>query len=249
MSGRKLFIIIFCFYPMAIFASSSLEVLQAVRSKLPLLRDSPTGAIDAEGKYTKDARKGLNCSGFSKWIIDGFYFPLAKNEPEKYISLRMLREKHLQERGSPDILIYEKSRDPYFGLDWTRNLAVELGKKRKENPSYKTYDIVNSTVEIYMENRGYPLTQIEKVLKEQAILYPEKIYLGSINGMYGSTPSLWQHYHVAIFIPYYKENELKIAVLERNKETSFSYLIKRYPNTYCHLVGILLEGEFELMEP
>ena len=53
----------------------------------------------------------------------------------------------------------------------------------------------------------------------------------------------------SVFIPYYGNDVLKITVLERNKETSFKYLLQSYPNTYCHLVGISTEGEFELMEP
>ena len=213
------------------------------------LNDSSIGAIDADGLYLKNSNHGLNCSGFAKWIVDGFYYPLAKNEPEKYISIQKLRTKHLEERGTPDILIYENSRDPYFGLDWTRNLAVELGKKRGENPSYKSYDVTDSSIATYVMNCGYPIWKIEKVLEEQEKLHTGRIYLGSINGYFGENPKLWQHYHVAVFIPYYEKDVLKIAVLERNKETSFSYLQERYPNTFCHLVAISTEGDFELMKP
>ena len=231
------------------FALTSYEILNKIRDSLTLLHDSPTGAIDADGKYTKGSNDGLNCSGFAKWIIDGFYYPLAKNDEEKYISIQRLREKHFAERGTRDILVYEESRDPYFGLDWTRNLAVELGKKRGENSSYKTYDVTDSTISEYVPNCGYPLSKIEAVLIEQEKLRPGRIYLGSVNGMYGSEPSLWQHYHVVVFVPFYEDGVLRIAVLERNKETSFVYLQKRYPQTYCHLVYISTEGEFELMQP
>lgn len=227
------------------------KIIGSIRKNINFIKDSPIGAIDAEGKYTQEqgAEIGLNCSGFAKWIIDGFYYPLSRNEPEKYISIQKLRTKHLEERGTPDILIYENSRDPYFGLDWTRNLAVELGKKRGENPSYKSYDVTDSSIATYVMNCGYPIWKIEKVLEEQEKLHTGRIYLGSINGYFGENPKLWQHYHVAIFIPYYDGKKLKIAVLERNKETSFSYLLKRYPNTFCHLVAISTEGEFELMKP
>lgn len=231
------------------YTLSSFEILQEIGEKIPLLKDSPVGVIDANGNYTSDSNNGLNCSGFAKWIVDGFFYPLAKDETEKYISIQKLRTKHLKERGTPDILIYEDSRDPYFGLDWTRNLAVELGKKRGENPSYITYDVTDSTVYDYVKNCGYPLWKIEKVLKEQELLHPGRIYFGSINGYYGESPKLWQHYHVAVFIPYYENNVLKIAVFERNKETSFDYLLRRYPNTFCHLVAFSTEGEFELMKP
>lgn len=250
MYKKKYFIIILViFFSRLLFATSPEYVLKEVRLKLNQLRDSSSGAIDSEGNYTRESDKGLNCSGFAKWIIDGFYYPLAKNEPEKYISIQKLRTKHLEERGTPDILIYENSRDPYFGLDWTRNLAVELGKKRGENPSYKSYDVTDSSIATYVMNCGYPIWKIEKVLEEQEKLHTGRIYLGSINGYFGENPKLWQHYHVAIFIPYYDGKKLKIAVLERNKETSFSYLLKRYPNTFCNLVAISTEGEFELMKP
>lgn len=250
MKFRKLLVLlVFVFIVLDCYAISSNNLVYKIRNKLSLLTDSPTGAIDSKGNYTKGSGNGLNCSGFAKWIIDGFYYPLTEGLSERYISLKALREKHPEERGSKEILKYEDSRDPYFGLDWTRNLAVELGKKRGEETSYKKYDVTDSTISEYVMNCGYPLKKIEEVLLEQEKLHPGRIYLGSINGLYGNNPSLWQHYHIAIFIPYYENNELKIAVLERNKETSFSYLQKRYPGTYCHLVGITIEGEFELMKP
>lgn len=233
----------------SLFALSNFDILNKIRVNLVALQDSPIGSIDSEGKYIKGSNNGLNCSGFAKWIVDGFYYPLAKNDTEKYISIQKLRTKHLEERGTPDILIYENRRDPYFGLDWTRNLVVELGKKRGENPSYKSYDVTDSSISPYIMNCGYPLTKIEEILKEQEKLHLERMYLGSINGYFGKKPKLWQHYHIAIFIPYYENSELKIAVLERNKETSFNYLLQRYPNTYCHLVGFSTDGDFELMEP
>ncbi len=246
---KYFFLIIGILFFSPLYAEENNKILNDIRNKTSKLQDSSYGAIDADGRYLRATNKGLNCSGFAKWIVDGFYYPLAKNDPEKYISIQKLRTKHLEERGTPDILIYENSRDPYFGLDWTRNLAVELGKKRGENPAYKTYDVTDSSIVTYVMNCGYPIWKIEKVLEEQEGLHPGRMYLGSINGYFGEDPKLWQHYHIAVFIPYYENDVLKIAVLERNKETSFSYLLERYPNTYCHLVAISTEGEFELMEP
>jgi len=245
---KFLYLLLFLNFSTA-FAEVNNEILKEIRLFLPQLKDSPTGAIDADGNYTKDRIQGLNCAGFAKWVVDGFYYPLARNETEKYISLRNLRKKHLTERGTQDILVYENSRDPYFGLDWTRNLAVELGKKRGENPSYKTYDINDSAIDEYVTDRGYRLDKIESILIEQSSFNSNRIYLGSINGIYGKNPKLWQHYHVVVFVSYFDNGNLKIAVLERNKETSFSYLQKRYSNTYCHLVAISTDGDFELTLP
>lgn len=232
-----------------IYAESSYTVYKKILDKLPDCRDSATGAIDSDGNYTKGSDNGFNCSGFAKWIIDGFYTPLCSDNEPKYISLIQLRKKHLDKRGTQDILIYEDSRDPYFGLDWTRNLAVELAKKRGENPEYKSFDVIESKVYKYVNNCGYPLLKIEEIIKEKANEKTNYIYLGSINGFFGDNPKLWQHYHIAVFIPYYENDVFKIAVLERNKETSFKYLLSRYPNTWCHLVEISTEGLYELKAP
>ena len=247
---KKAFVfVLVLIFPFSIWSIAPKELYKVISLNVVKLKDSSIGAIDADGRYLKNTNNGLNCSGFAKWIVDGFYTPLCKDYEQKYMSIQKLRKKHLTERGTPDILIYENSRDPYFGLDWTRNLAVELGKKRGENPAYKTYDVTDSSIVTYVMNCGYPIWKIEKVLIEQEELHPGRMYLGSINGYFGEEPKLWQHYHIAVFIPYYENDVLKIAVLERNKETSFSYLLERYSNTYCHLVAIPTEGEFELMEP
>lgn len=246
---KKILYVIFNILCLNCFSIEPDNLICEIRKVLQNLNDSSIGAIDADGLYLKNSNHGLNCAGFAKYIVDGFYTPLCKNGEQKYMSIQNLRKKHLAERGTPDILIYENSRDPYFGLDWTRNLAVELGKKRGENPAYKTYDVTDSSIVTYVMNCGYPIWKIEKVLEEQEGLHPGRMYLGSINGYFGEDPKLWQHYHIAVFIPYYENDVFKIAVLERNKETSFSYLLERYPNTYCHLVAISTEGEFELMEP
>ena len=238
-----------CLSCLLTYCVSPSEVLNLIREKLPKLRDSNIGAIDSEGKYTKGSGRGLNCSGFAKWVIDGFYTPLTKDDEPKYMSIQTLRTKHFSERGKEETLPYEKTREPYFGLDWTRNMAMELGKKRGEDAKYKSYDITQSEVAEYVMNCGFPTDKIESVLLEQGKLKSNSIFLGSINGMFGKKPTLWQHYHVAVFVPHVENDELSIIVLERNKETSFEYLLKRYPNTYCHLVEITTQGEYSLMEP
>ena len=243
-----LFAAVFCFVQLLI-AEPNESVYHKILEKLPLCRDSKIGAIDAGGSYTKNSGKGFNCAGFAKWIVDGFYAPMAKNGEKKYISLSAVRKKHIGRRGCTYTLIYEQSRDPYFGLDWTRNLAMELGSRRGESCSYNEYDVTCSDVCEYIKDCGYPLDRLEEIIKERSKINSDKIYLGSINGFFGENPKLWQHYHVAVFIPYYKDGELRIAVLERNKETSFEYLQKRYSNTFCHLVAIENCGKFELMTP
>ena len=46
-----------------------------------LIPDSSVGVIDATGKYISEQNGsfGLCCSGYAKWIADGFYYPLRKS--------------------------------------------------------------------------------------------------------------------------------------------------------------------------
>ena len=137
MKKKLIMFFLLLFSLQTMFSTSSNEVLASIKALLGELKDSSSGAIDSEGNYTKDSGNGLNCSGFAKWIVDGFYYPLTEGLSERYMSLKLLREKHPEERGPKEILMYEDTRDPYFGLDFTRNMAVQLGKKRGENTFYK----------------------------------------------------------------------------------------------------------------
>lgn len=252
--NKKLFFLSFSlFVSSSLYSVSNNELIIEIRKKIQYLKDSPVGAIDSEGKYTLDSDNGLNCSGFIKWLADGFYMPLRrqKGEVPLYMSIQALRIKHPNSRGDRYTNLFEEHRDPYFGLDWTRNIAVLLATLRN-NQSYdiEDFDVRDSEIVSYIEDRGYPIEDIEKVIINQAKKNTNQLFLCSISGPFGENPRLHQHYHVCAFIPYYDmEDELKIAVFERNKETSFDYLKSRYPETYCHLVWISIEGDFELIVP
>ena len=220
-----------------------------------LIPDSSVGVIDATGKYIneKDDSFGLCCSGYAKWIADGYYYPLRKkNHPRlQYMSIRKLRQIYPALRGDKQSYQYEMSREPFFGLDWTRNIARELAEEKyKHNFFYNSFDVTHSFKIKYEKDRGFPIEKIPEVLKEQTLLYPNRWYLVSINGEFGENPTLIQHHHIAVFFPYINKDGLfRLPVLERTRRTSFEYLISRYPNTYCHLVWIELDGKIELNLP
>ena len=220
-----------------------------------LIPDSSVGVIDATGKYIneKDDGFGLCCSGYAKWIADGYYYPLRKkNHPRlQYMSIRKLRQIYPALRGDKQSYQYEMSREPFFGLDWTRNIARELAEEKyKQNFFYNSFDVTHSFKIKYEKDRGFPIEKIPEVLKEQTLLHPNRWYLVSINGEFGENPTLIQHHHIAVFFPYInKDGIFRLPVLERTRRTSFEYLISRYPNTYCHLVWLELDGKIELNLP
>ena len=220
-----------------------------------LIPDSSVGVIDATGKYIneKDDNFGLCCSGYAKWIADGYYYPLRKKNHSRlrYMSIKKLRKIYPALRGDNQTFQYEKSREPFFGLDWTRNIARELAEEKyKQNFFYNSFDVTHSFKAKYEKDRGFPIEKMPEVLKEQTILYPNRWYLVSINGDFGKNPTMIQHHHIAVFFPYFnKDGIFRLPVLERTRRTSFEYLISRYPNTYCHLVWMELDGKFELNLP
>lgn len=73
-----------CFY---LFSMEPVNIIYEIRKVLPKLNDSPIGAIDADGKFLDKSNNGLNCSGFAKWIVDGFYTPLCNDDESKYTSI------------------------------------------------------------------------------------------------------------------------------------------------------------------
>lgn len=233
------------------FLDNYLKIIKTIRKKLPYLVDSETGAIDAKGKYTNSKDKpGLNCAGFAKYIADGFYSPLKRklSPKEPFMSLQVLRQRHLDFRGDSFTSQWEWQRDPYFGLDWSRNIALCLGKIRNNTiTNCEDYDIRNENIWKYSEDIGYPSEYIEEILMDLAKTHPNRWYIASVNGWYGSDPELWQHHHVVCIFPYYdKEGKFYPIVFERNRETSLASVMHRYPGSFMHLVWISAEGSFQL---
>ena len=176
-----------------------------------LIPDSSVGVIDATGKYIneKDDNFGLCCSGYAKWIADGYYYPLRKKNHSRlrYMSIQTLRKTYPFLRGNKSTFQYEQSREPFFGLDWTRNIANELAKEKyKQNFLYNSFDVTHSFKGEYVKDRGFPIEKIPEILKEQTKLYPNRWYLVSINGEFGENPTLIQHYHIAVFFPYFNKD-------------------------------------------
>jgi len=233
------------------------DIIALLRVRLPFLEDADDGVQDSEGRFVliKNGVKqeeavngGLNCSGFAKWITDGFYYPLTG----RYLDIEKLKVKNLDFRGNRWSLPYEEERDPYFGLDWSRNLAVNLliaqsgAEEQQGHVDPESADLRQVDFFTYIEDVGYPVADLETMLFTAAFRNPGIIYLGSINSEYGKEPRLHQHFHIVVLLPYFTANgDFRIAVMERNTESSTASLIKRYPVDFIHLVRLNTWGVFQ----
>jgi hypothetical protein len=225
------------------------KVVETIRNKLPLLGDVEDGAMDEKGEFVyidtlrpqEPVSGGFNCSGFAKWVVDGFYTPLTGR-----MSSIEEAKRRMSGRGNRWSDRYEYERDPYFGLDWTRNLALLMG-----NASRITGNLDNENVDVrevpffrYVPDVGYEIADLEPLLYLLARLEPGHFYLGSVNDVMDEDPYLRQHFHVAVFFPYYDSlGRFHVTVFERNVESPLEAFIRGNSGRNIHLVRLpLLSG-------
>ncbi|MDR1587219.1 MAG: hypothetical protein LBS57_07180 [Treponema sp.] len=273
-------------------------LISRIRKFLPGLNFADDGAIDENGNYVyintlapqsapgipqgtppqrdawrpprepAEAAPGLNCSGFVKWLVDGILRPFTG----KRLSIGPLKAP-FGERGSSFTDPWEERRDPFFGLDWNRNLASRAALTLR-SPAYAAPEEIEvraepfsqlvirgkNTVSIrnypgFLENAGYGIEGLKPLLYTLSVDDPGKIYLAAVNNETGpastpdnprGAPRLRQYFHVAVLIPYFNEyGGFRIAVFESAAETSFNAFQSRYPAHYVNLVRVPLETRFD----
>jgi hypothetical protein len=202
---------------------------------------------------------GLNCSGFAKWVIDGLLRPVTG----KRLPITPLKQA-FGERGSRFTAVYDATRDPFFGLDWIRNLAAvagttlisaDFGKQDEFEVKNWPFSFVTmrtkktSSVESYpgfLTDAGFNLDGIHPLLYILAIEEPNRIYLAAVNNVQGN-PQLRQYFHIAVLVPYFNEQgNFQVTLFESAAETSFARFKTRYPtDTFVNLVRIPLSHQFD----
>jgi hypothetical protein len=178
-----------------------------VRKRLPELHFRDDGALDENNRYVfindlaaQQTDPGLNCSGFAKWVVDGILRPVTGQR----LSIPPLKEP-FGERGSGFTAPWESLRDPFFGLDWTRNLASIAGKtlrapvfgdvteievrdapfsaviRRDKQGTVSGERVVPLSFPGYLPDAGFGIEGIHPLLYTLAIDEPGRIYLASVN--------------------------------------------------------------------
>jgi hypothetical protein len=276
--------------PPAAAYSDAQNLMRQIRARLPAMAFVDDGAQNEYGEfvYIRDGSRqvtpppplekdhpylgvtgGYNCSGFVKWIGDGLIYPLTGN----YMQVAPLKAP-FGDRGNSFTDPYEAMRDPWFGLDWTRNIASRL------NAAYYSDDFAsvanwevrkapfnrilarNSSGQTaqtafpeYLKDAGFLTNGLKALLYTLAIDKPGQVYLASANNeVHAPTtkenprglPWMRQHHHVALLVPYFNEyGNFQVAVFESAAETTYKAFVSRYQNGNCeNLVGIPTAGGF-----
>ncbi|TVR90744.1 MAG: hypothetical protein EA428_07495 [Spirochaetaceae bacterium] len=231
-------------------------MVRRARAALSDLPDAEDGAMDEHGNLVfieslvlQDQEPGFNCSGFAKWIVDGIIKPVNG----RYLSIEQLKRKHPDHRGHRWGLQHDALRDPYFGLDWTRNLALaahSLHVHGTEVPDHtidpRAADVNSVPFSRYTRDVGFPVSELGRIMYLLAVSEPGHFYLGSLSRPFGEEPVLRQHTHVAVLFPYIDRNGIfRVVVMERNVESSLVSLRRRYENEFIHLVRVRADERYE----
>jgi hypothetical protein len=246
------------------------------RRRLPSLRYADDGALDSGGNpvyiatgLPQSEPTGLNCSGFAAWVADGFYRPMTGG----LLDPKALAARHVEARATPAADRFEESLDPFFGLDWTRNIAKALLDARAPSRSHgltesdsrisafalvapsgvlSSPEAVNGSsayrsYPAYQPDLGYETSGLKALLYVLALREPGSIYLASFSRKSGGViPGLSRHYHVAVLAPYFESSgEFKVAAFESDVETSVEKIMARVPKDYVHLVRIKAERDYD----
>lgn len=226
-------------------------VIETIRPLLSTLPDAENGAMDSNGNLVfidsgtiRNEGGGFNCSGFSKWVSDGLFYPLSG----AYLPIQRLNTKQHHRRGTSFSALLEAKRDPYFGLDWSRALARELYRARftvSAQMAEQNIDVRSIPYTHYIENVGYSVAELKYILYFLAIHEPNTLYIASVNNEFDASPTLRQHFHIALFFPYItRAGNFEVVVMERNYETSFDQFIAKNITNDVHLVRMFADSDF-----
>ncbi|MDR0410816.1 MAG: hypothetical protein LBH75_02440 [Treponema sp.] len=254
------------FEPEPAFYRDSVDFVARVRAYLPQLAFRDDGAIDQNGDYVfietlekQTGEKGLNCSGFAKWVIDGLLKPITGQR----LDIDILKER-FGDRGTSFSTLYNDLRDPYFGLDWTRNLASianrtllseNFSKQDEFEVKHWTFQFVTERVNNtrntesypgFLSDAGFAFDGIHTLMYTLAVTEPGRIYLAAVNREMGNPP-LRQYFHIAVLVPYFNSaGNFTVTVFESAAETSFTVFKTRYPrDCFASLVRVPLNNKFE----
>jgi len=229
------------------------DLILQIRPYLKQLNDTDDGAVNREGKFVfidtgllqdESGPAGLNCSGFAKWVVDGVLYPLSGG----LLSIDELKQPHPDYRGNRWSEKVDTLEDPYFGLDWTRNLAVRAMEVRSgrnvRNPEEADVDYLR--YHPYKEDVGYSVASLKTILYELARTNPNHFYIGSVNTLVHGGYELRKHFHVAVLFPWLDDRgNLRVSIMERTRETGLDEFINRYEDAFIHLVQIRHDGVFK----
>jgi hypothetical protein len=190
------------------------------------------GAINEFGEFVyimngqeQKNKKGLNCSGFVKDVIDNYI--RLRNKDFKWLSIDELKSKREEERKKIPYTFFEETNDPFFGLEWSKNLIDKVNEH---------YDYINIKADILnsdeyselFDSSGYYVSDMKEILFRDQKKESNYFYILAFNRLKKTTPVMPEFYHLSIVVPYFENNHFYLRSFESTKETDFTKMLNNH---------------------
>lgn len=176
------------------------------------------------GKIQTGKNPGINCSGFVKEITDNLI--RLKNPEFKRLTVEECKEKRPDDRKNNSYVAYDNDLDPFFGIDWTKNLADRINY-------YYDYKIIKAEAvnkdkySQYFEENGYYFKDMREIIFRDQQKDSSYFYFIVFNKLRNSKPMIPTFYHIAAVVPIYTTNKFDLKIYESGAETGYTNILKR----------------------
>ncbi len=245
------------------------KIVEKIRRKLPQFEyiedaaydefENPVFISTGEARSGTPGKIGINCSGFTKWVVDGITIALSGSATK----IESLKQPTIELEGT----LYKsqaEEEEMFRSYDWIRNLstAAVCAERDKEFPAgtlgvdvqvnpFAGLKSPDGTVRNvgFVPKTGYEINMLKPLLYVLAATEPDMIYLGAVKTCMGNTenePETWTFHHDLVFVPYFDQAGIcHIAVFESGVETSFDAFVAANQGTYVYLCRVKSTDRFQ----
>lgn len=244
---------------------NNLAMIEKIRENLPRFEyiedagydenENPVFISTGEQRSGTPGKLGVNCSGFTKWIIDGITIFLTGNG----VRLDVLKTPTIDVSGTLYAAV-APSEEMFRSFDWIRNLSSAVvsaamdknfipglsGLDVESNPfaSVETPDGIAYT-DGFVKNAGYNISMLKSLFYVLAATEPDLLYLGAVKTGKKGEPETWTFHHDLAFFPYFDAAGIcRIIVFESGSETDFDTFVAANPDAYVYLCRVKSAARF-----
>ena len=245
------------------------KMVEKIRRKLPQFEyiedaaydefENPVYISTGEARSGTPGKIGINCSGFTKWVVDGITIALSGSATK----IEALKQPTIELDGT----LYKsqaEEEEMFRSYDWIRNLstAAVCAERDKEFPAgtlgvdvqvnpFAGLKSPDGTVRNvgFVPKTGYEINLLKPLLYVLAATEPDMLYLGAVKTCKCKTedePETWTFHHDVVFLPYFDQAGIcHIEVFESGVETSFEEFVEENKGSYIYLCRVKSSDRFQ----
>ena len=245
------------------------KMVEKIRRKLPQFEyiedaaydefENPVYISTGEARSGTPGKIGINCSGFTKWVVDGITIALSGSATK----IEALKQPTIELEGT----LYKsqaEEEEMFRSYDWIRNLstAAVCAERDKEFPAgtlgvdvqvnpFAGLKSPDGTVRNvgFVPKTGYEINLLKPLLYVLAATEPDMLYLGAVKTCKSKSedePETWTFHHDVVFLPYFDQAGIcHIEVFESGVETSFEEFVEENKGAYIYLCRVKSSDRFQ----